>query len=354
MWGITFLLSWCAAIVNELWERRFNWRAMGAELGVFTGVLAAVLLFGALRLTFAAPATRTVSAATVTSEGNATEEATATIDWITFDASNDAARSALRPNLGPTVDSMLARTQTALNGGAKIVAWQESSAWALDEDKPAVIDRAASLATAYSAWLQISVEDFTRTPGRKCLRNESILIGPDGRVLWTYDKSHPVPYDEAFATIAGPGRLPIADTGIGRFSTAICYDTYFPGLLRQAGDADVDVLFAPTNDVAQFAGSALDMAAYRAVENGLTMIRPTGKGLSAIIDREGRVLASQAYATDKTGIMIAALPLRSVRTIYSRVGDAFVYFCMAGLVSLVGLALLRRRRPAGGGLPRVG
>jgi apolipoprotein N-acyltransferase len=346
MWGITFLITWCAAILNELWEHRFDWRSLRGQLGLFAGVLVMVLLFGSLRLYMAAPASQSVKAATITVDSQTVQDATKLIDWAKFNRSTDAERAALRPKLAATVDQMLARSQTALRSGAKIVTWQESSGWVLEEDKPAILEQAATLAKRYGAYLQISLEVLTRTPSLPYLRDQSILIDPTGRILWVYDKTHPVPYDEAFVTISGPGKLPLVDTPFGRWSTAICYDTYYPALIRQAGKNKVDILFAPTNDVHPYAASAIAMADYRAIENGFAMIRPTGNGLSAAIDPLGRVLASQDYFTSSSGIMLASLPTHGVTTLYSRIGDAFAYLCVIGLILLAGQALLRRQQPA--------
>jgi apolipoprotein N-acyltransferase len=345
MWGITFLITWCAAILNELWEHRFDWRSLRGQLGLFAGVLIMVLLFGSRRVYLATPASQSVEAATVTIDSKTVQNATGSIDWATFNRSTDAERAALRPKLVATVDQMLARSQTALDIGAKIVAWQESSAWVLEEDKPAVLDQAATLAKRYGAYLQVSLEVFTRTPSLPYLRDQSILIDPTGQILWAYDKTHPVPYDEAFVTISGPGKLPLVDTPFGRWSTAICYDTYFPALIRQAGKNNVDILFAPTNDPRPWAASTNAMADYRAIENGFTIIRPTGNGLSAVIDPQGRVLVSQDYFTNSSGIMLASLPTHGVTTLYSRIGDAFAYLCVIGLILLAGQALLRRKQP---------
>jgi hypothetical protein len=44
--------------------------------------------------------------------------------------------------LEATLDQMLARTETALRRGAKLVGWQEESALVLEEDKQGAIDRA--------------------------------------------------------------------------------------------------------------------------------------------------------------------------------------------------------------------
>jgi apolipoprotein N-acyltransferase len=126
-------------------------------------------------------------------------------------------------------------------------------------------------------------------------------------------------------------------------SAGICYETYYPALIRQAGKIGANILFAPSNDVPPFHSSASIMATCRAIENGFSMVRPAGRGISLITDYEGRVLGSQDYFTNKSGIMITTIPTRGVRTIYSRIGDVFAYLCVAGLVLLAGWALIRRK-----------
>jgi apolipoprotein N-acyltransferase len=348
MWGITFLLMWCAAIINHLWEHNFIWRQVRSQLRLFVSVLVAVLLFGILRLNGPVSSPQTVEAATITLAGpEAGQTPDFGIDWLTFYQYTSDQRAAIRPKLEATVDQMLSRTGTALQEGAKVVAWQESAAWVLEEDQSNVLNQISTLASSYQATLFVSMEVFTHATGMPYLYNQSILVDPTGKVLWIYDKTHPVIFDEAFITIAGPGILPIVDSPYGRLSTAICYDTYFPTLLRQAGAAGTDIFFAPTHDVSVWESSALAMADYRAIEDGFTMIRPTGNGISAIIDSRGRILASQNFTSSDTGIMLTTLPTHTgVKTIFSRVGYLLPYLCLAGFIFLIPLALLQRNQKA--------
>ena len=146
MWGITFLIGWFASTINLLWEHGFDWRPVRSQVALFAGVLLAAILFGSLRMTFAVPSSPTVAAATITIDPAVIQAASSAIDWTTFNRSTDAQRDAARLKFEATVDQMLARTETALNGGAKIVLWQEFSALALEEDRQSVLDRASGLA----------------------------------------------------------------------------------------------------------------------------------------------------------------------------------------------------------------
>jgi len=346
MWALTFLIMWFASTANALWEHHFDWKPVRGTLAFFVAVLVAAQLFGSIRLSFAPPSSQTIVAATITTDSAAWNAAVSSINWTTFNRSTDADRAAVRPKFEATVNQMLARTETALRGGAKIVGWQEEAAWVLAEDEQSTVGRASALARQYDAYLQVSLGVFTRTEKLPYLLDRSILIDNMGHVLWKYDKTHLVPYDEAFSTIAGKGVLPHADTPYGRMSAAICYENYYPAMIRQAGQIGADILFAPSNDVPPFASSASVMFIYRAIENGFSMVRPAGKGISLITDYQGRVLGSQDYFTNSSGIMLTTVPARGVRTIYSKIGDVFAHLSVAGLILLAGWALIRRRQPS--------
>jgi apolipoprotein N-acyltransferase len=339
MWAITFLIAWLAAIVNEAWERGLRMPTVRGQAVLYGCLIAGVLIFGAVRLATNPPSLGTVQAAAITADPKVVGRATQGIDWLALNPADEAQRDALQPAFQATTTDMLAKTEKALQNGAKIAAWQESGAWVLEEDRPAVLDQAGALARQTGATLQISLEVLTHAAKMPYLRNQSILIDAAGNPAWTYDKTHPSPFDEAFATLAGPGILPTAGSPYGRLSTAICYDTYYPALLRQAGTKGVGLLFSPANDVPQFAESALAMAETRAIENGFAMIRATGNGISAMVDPYGRILARQDYAAQPWGTLIATLPTHGVATVYSRTGDWFSVGCVAGLIGLVGLGL---------------
>jgi apolipoprotein N-acyltransferase len=337
---------WFASAANALWEHDFDWRPVSGIVGLFLAVLVATQLFGSIRLTFTPPSSQTVQVATITADGTISQAAIDKINWMTFNRSTDAERAAVRPRFEATVKEMLARTETALKGGAKIASWQEEAAWVLAEDERGTVERAAALARQYNAYVQVSLGVFTRTDRLPYLLDRSILIDNKGQSLWTYDKKYPVPYDEAFVTIAGKSPLPYVDTPYGRMSASICWETYYPARVRQAGKNGADILFAPSNDVAPFALSASVMFVYRAIENGFSLVRPTGKGISLITDYEGRVLGSQDYFTNKSGIMLTSIPIRGVRTVYSQIGDIFAYMCVAGLIFLTGWVIVRREKSA--------
>ena len=52
LWGLTWLVSWLGPVVNWAWERSFSWPEIRRGVMIWAGVVALVLLFGGLRLSF--------------------------------------------------------------------------------------------------------------------------------------------------------------------------------------------------------------------------------------------------------------------------------------------------------------
>ncbi|WP_089958684.1 nitrilase-related carbon-nitrogen hydrolase [Lentzea xinjiangensis] len=93
------------------------------------------------------------------------------------------------------------------------------------------------------------------------------MTGPDGAVLWTYQKSHPVPGLEPYRP--GTGVAPVVSTPYGRLSSVICYDAHFPSMMR----ADADIMLVPGGDWPQIGHVHSEMAGLRAIENGYSLVR---------------------------------------------------------------------------------
>jgi apolipoprotein N-acyltransferase len=111
----------------------------------------------------------------------------------------------------------------------------------------------------------------------------------------------------------------------------------------------VDLLFVPSNDWAAVKDIHAGMATFRAVENGLSIYRQTGSGVSIVTDAFGRTLhrvdsAEETGTSDFAAIQTVATPISSVTTVYPIIGDVFgnvTLVLLAGL--LLGLLLNRKR-----------
>jgi apolipoprotein N-acyltransferase len=96
-----------------------------------------------------------------------------------------------------------------------------------------------------------------------------------------------------------------------------------------------DVLVNISNDAWYGRTSAphqhLAMAAMRAVENRVPMVRSTNTGISAVVDPTGRIRDRTALFEEAA--VVVSVPIVEGGSLYARIGDVFVYTC-------IGVALL--------------
>jgi apolipoprotein N-acyltransferase len=201
--------------------------------------------------------------------------------------------------------------------------------------------------------------------------NAAFLFNPAGEFVAAYRKQHLVVFGEylPFARwlpvlrkiIPIPGDFTPGDKLVPfdlaglrlRLSTLICFEDVIPGLARQAASDDVDLLLNLTNDgwfgesAAQWQQAA--SAVFRAVENGVPLVRCTNNGLTCWIDSRGtirEILGGEGKEVYAPGFMTAKIPLLALNqkratTFYNRHGDWFGWACVAlaifaGIVRLVG------------------
>ena len=194
--------------------------------------------------------------------------------------------------------------------------------------------------------------------GENLLYNSAALVNPQGQIAARYDKVHLVPFGEyiplqrllSFAqsltrevgTFArGSDRWPL-DAGAAKLGVFICYESVFPGEVRQFADHGAQVFVNISND-GWFGNSGapeqhLNVARMRAIENERWLLRATNTGITASIDPFGRVVAQAPTGTRTT--LLAPYSLRAETTFYTRYGDWFP--CLCAIISLAGL-LFRRR-----------
>jgi apolipoprotein N-acyltransferase len=197
--------------------------------------------------------------------------------------------------------------------------------------------------------------DFDR---QLTLRNRAYLVKADGEVSDYYDKLRLVPVAEyvplhlllgrfMHPMVETPGnidftsgnRQTIFHVDGTDLSVLICYESIFPDLSRKAVEAGANVLVNITNDAA-FGDTAaphqlLAMAVFRAVENGVPLVRVGNSGISAVITPAGRVTATTTPFTRATEV--ENVSWRRSRTFYTSEGDLFAELCLS--LSVIALAL---------------
>jgi apolipoprotein N-acyltransferase len=185
------------------------------------------------------------------------------------------------------------------------------------------------------------------------------VIGPDGVIADSYDKTHLVPFGEylplkglfgalglrQFVEIPGgfeqgARRRLLTVKGLPPVLPLICYEAIFPAEAASAG-ARPGVMLNVTNDgwfgITTGPHQHLAQARLRSIEQGVSMIRAANTGVSAIIDPLGRTPARLALGVEGVldGPVARALP----PTLYSRFGEV-TYLLL--IVLCLGLCVRRR------------
>ena len=341
LWGITFLVAWLASTANWMWEGDWDSKRAMAGIRTYAAVLLSVVLLGGARLALFPPSAQTVRVASISRRRVQPETSDVTWRHLLANQATPAELEEVRAGANAVDSDLLARAEREAQAGAKIVFWGEANAPVLKEDEPTLIGRGRELAAKYQMYLGMALATWSRGQHQP-LENKLVLIKPDGQVAWEYFKAHPVPGGEAAISITKDGKLRSLDTPYGRMSSVICFDADFPQLLAQAGALGADVVLDPSNDWRAIDPWHTQMASFRAIEQGFNLVRHTSQGLAAAYDYQGHRLAAMDHyqATDQT--LVAQVPTKGVRTIYSRLGDWFAWLCMVGLVGMI----IASRRPS--------
>ena len=197
--------------------------------------------------------------------------------------------------------------------------------------------------------------------------------GPQGlRAMAMYDKHHLVPFGEylPFESVLGPlGLSQVVSVGQGftagpkprpvslplpaPYALAqplICYEALFPSIAEGAPRAGWIVNISDDAWFGRHQGpwQHLNLASYRAIEEGLPMVRGTPTGVSAVIDALGRTIrgpdgALERLAPSRAGVIDARLPPPLAPTLFTRWRD--VPFWVMVLSGLAVGAASRMHRP---------
>lgn len=203
--------------------------------------------------------------------------------------------------------------------------------------------------------------------------NSAYFLSPDAQILGRYDKIHRVVFGEytplenifPFLKKLRPPQmgsslsagtklrlfgLPDGDTPSAKFGVTICYEDSVASLFRKFVADGADFMVNITNDGWFKNSSELDVhlaiCAFRAVENHIPIARCANTGISAFIDRSGRI-TKQITAPDGArreieGTLSHDVTLLKHPGFYTRHGDLFAWLTLATLAVLLALPLLRK------------
>ncbi|AMN51645.1 amidohydrolase [Labrenzia sp. CP4] len=202
-----------------------------------------------------------------------------------------------------------------------------------DAEDDLFLKRARALAAELGIYLHLG--SLAVLAGNGKVANRAFLIGPDGKILATYDKIHmfdvDLPNGESWresATYEPGTQTVIADLPFAKVGMAVCYDIRFPAIFRTQARQGAQVLTGPaafTRQTGQAHWHVLQRS--RAIENGAYVISAAQGGThedgretyghSLIVDPWGAVIAE--IDNDDPGYVLAEIDTKKVADARARI-----------------------------------
>jgi apolipoprotein N-acyltransferase len=282
-------------------------------------------------------------------------------------------------------NKLVALSEEALAAQPDLLVWPEAAMPDMfSRFNPVTYQAITNLVLPHKIWMILGADDALPKPEVKGQKpevrsqreevnffNGSFLVSPSGQLAAKYYKRRLVVLGEyipfadslpflnylrqsksGFTPGEGQGAFEITEPK-AKIALLICFEDVFPQLVRHDVDNDTDFLLNLTNN-GWFGNGAAQWqhavsALFRAVENGLPLVRCTNNGLTCWIDAQGRmheVYFPGSRDIYQAGFKIARVPLRASanghreRTIYNHFGDCFGWACV-GITCLLLIASLR-------------
>ena len=246
-------------------------------------------------------------------------------------------------------------TLKAASEGAQIVVWPETALPYTVVEGNGTYTYLSELAK--EANVTILAGAFSPAEGKKSDYNAILCFTPDGQMSDTvYAKRHLVPFGEfvpmreLFELIVPPltelvmtgedieqGKdAEVFELDEGSLGSLICFDSIYEELALDSVRDGAQILCISSNDSWFTDSVALYMhnaqAQLRAIETDRYIARSANTGISSFISDRGEIISSTQALVD--GMLIEDVPLSDTRTLYTRIGNLFVYLCI-GAYALV-------------------
>ncbi|MFT0847148.1 apolipoprotein N-acyltransferase [Actinomycetaceae bacterium L2_0104] len=270
-----------------------------------------------------------------------------------------------------TVTENLGEATKKLTEDVDVVFWPESAS---DRD-PREDSTARELIQESADSLGVPLVLGTQSYPGENRYNEYVVWMPDGEIVDSYSKQHPVPFGEympyrdffrrftpavdlvSIDMLAGSEPAVVSvplDSGELRVATPICFEVATTHIVAEAVSEGAELIVVPTNN-ASFGTTAesrqqFDMTRFRAVEHGRTAIQVSTVGVSGVVEPNGVLReVTEPWSEDARS---ARVGLRTELTFATRAAEALcigVYVLGAGLsaVALRQLWHYRRSRVKG-------
>lgn len=264
---------------------------------------------------------------------------------------------AINTNPRDVVERHLAATRMIDTSGLDMVIWPEN---VIDVDDFYSSVERKEIAAEASRLSAPFVVGITEDVDRRAFTNAQIVVNVDGTLADRYDKVRRVPFGE-FVPLRGlleslgapvdriprdamagetPASLAVSDTTAG---VVISWEVFFSGRANEGIERDATFIINPTNG-SSYTGTVLQTqqiasSRLRAIEQDRWLVQVSPTGFSAFVSPTGAVHDRTSVSEQR--VIMREIPLRSGRTLYSRLGDLPL---IATIVAVLVALLISSRR----------
>lgn len=320
-WGMSFLLLlFPAALAIGLHLRHNEPRQALGIVGVSLGVIALVLIFGALRLLLPTPDTQ-IKVGLIASD----EPANVNV------ADEGAATERLFREYAGEAEVLAGR-------GAQVIVLPEKLGVIVDPDTNGADSIFQAVADKTKATIVVGLIHVSQT----VKYNQARAYAP-GAVVLSYDKHHMLPpFESSFK--AGT-TLTVISKPSQKWGIDICKDMDFTQLSRRYGRAGVGLLLVPGWDFNIDRWWHGHIAVMRGVESGFSIARAAKNGYLTVSDNRGRILAETRSDSSPFATLVAEAPVVHETTLYLLLGDWFAWLALATLAFTIVRLYRSRKNP---------
>ena len=256
-------------------------------------------------------------------------------------------------------------TRMAAADGADVIVWPEGTFsisinqyFSYDGKYMSLADRVSGLVSEIGATIVLG--SYTVSDG-KLYNSMSAFYENGDQIIDAYSKMRRVPFGEYVpmkevitSLIPQLGELNVlghdVNRGMGyrtfpstvgdstvKVGTLICFDSIYEETGLGMARVGAEILIVPSNDSWFYDSRALNMHhsqnILRAVETGKYTVNCGNTGMTSIVSDKGDVLVQIPIFED--GYAIGTVRPSSVRTLYSYIGNLFVYLCVAFVIASI-------------------
>jgi len=322
LWGITFIISWFASLINQVWENGFKFTRLTLT---FACLLAFIITLGFGRTLLIPQPKQTAQIAGFSLPAG---KMSAMLNQV--QAGDEAG---FRQTTNELHAQELDQIRKFAKDGAQIVVLQEGAGLGYSDQIEKLLTDVAAIAREENIYIVLPTFDL----GKKPAENIVHILDPKGEIVLEHVKYGGNQFE---GSLKGNGILQTVNTPYGKLSAIICWDADFPNVIKQAGEQNVDLLFIPSNDWLEVKDIHAGMAIFRAVENGTSIFRQAGQGVSVVTDAYGREINhvdgfEETANGNFAGEQWVNTPIGSVNTLYTSISDGVGWAMQIGFVGLL-------------------